>query len=199
MPVSLPATTAETIEFLKHHGALEEGHFVLASGRHSAHYVKKAKLIQHPRVVQDLIEAVVPRLRALGDIDVVLSPAVGGIPVGQQVGLALGCRTIYAERDTDNQLVLKRGFEILPGERVLLVEDVITTGGTLVELEKFTRDTGGAIAGTFVVVNRSGLTELLGRPVVSCMEIIFPTYAPDEVPPDLAALPAVRPGTKRVE
>lgn len=199
MPVSLPATTAETIEFLKQHGALEEGHFVLASGRHSAHYVKKAKLIQHPRVVQDLIEAVVPRLRALGGIDVVLSPAVGGIPVGQQVGLALGCRTIYAERDADNQLALKRGFEILPGERVLLVEDVITTGGTLVELEKFTRDTGGQIAGTFVVVNRSGLTELLGRPVVSCMEIIFPTYAPDEVPPALAALPAIRPGTKRVE
>lgn len=199
MPVSLPATTAETIEFLKHHGALEEGHFVLASGRHSAHYVKKAKLIQHPRVVQDLIEAVVPRLRALGDIDVVLSPAVGGIPVGQQVGLALGCRTIYSERDADNQLALKRGFEILPGERVLLVEDVITTGGTLVELEKFTRATGGTIAGTFVVVNRSGLTELLGRPVVSCMEIIFPTYAPDEVPSGLAALPAIRPGTKRVE
>ena len=199
MPVSLPATTAETIEFLKKHGALEEGHFVLASGRHSGHYVKKAKLIQHPRVVQELIEAVVPRLRALGGIDVVLSPAVGGIPVGQQVGLALDCRTIYAERDADNQLALKRGFEILPGERVLLVEDVITTGGTLVELEKFTRETGGQIAGTFVVVNRSGLTELLGRPVVSCMDIIFPTYAPEEVPPALAAIPAIRPGTKRVE
>lgn len=199
MPVSLPATKAETIEFLKRHGALEEGHFVLASGRHSAHYVKKAKLIQHPRVVQDLIEAVVPALRALGPIDVVLSPAVGGIPVGQQVGLALDCRTIYAERDGDNQLVLKRGFEILPGEHVLLVEDVITTGGTLVELEKFTRAAGGKIAGTFVVVNRSGLAELLDRPVVSCMEIVFPTHAPDEVPASLAALPAIRPGTKRVD
>lgn len=199
MPVSLPTTTAETIEFLKNHGALEEGHFVLASGRHSGHYVKKAKLIQHPRVVQDLIEAVVPQLQALGGIDVVLSPAVGGIPVGQQVGLALDCRTIYAERDADNKLVLKRGFEILPGERVLLVEDVITTGGTLVELEQFTRETGGIIAGTFVVVNRSGLTELLGRPVVSCMDIIFPTYAADAIPATLAAIPAIRPGTKRVE
>lgn len=198
MPTPSPSTTAETIEFLKKFGALEEGHFLLASGRHSAHYVKKAKLIQHPWVVQDLIENAVPDLRALGKIDVVLSPAVGGIPVGQQTGLALRSRTIYAERNPANQLELKRGFEILPGERVLMVEDVITTGGTLVELEEFIRAIGAEIAGTFVIVNRSGLTELMGKPVVSCMDIIFPTYAPDEVPPELEAIPVVRPGTKRV-
>ena len=198
MPMPLPTTDAETIDFLKQFGAIEEGHFILASGRHSAHYVKKAKLIQHPWEVQRLIEATVEAIRANGPIDVVLSPAVGGIPVGQQVGLALHCRTIYAERNAANQLELKRGFEIHPGERVLMVEDVITTGGTLVELEEFVRANGAEVACTFVVVNRSGLQELLGKPVVSCMEIIFPTYAPDDVPADLAAIPALRPGTKRV-
>lgn len=198
MPTPLPTTDAETIAFLKQFGAIEEGHFVLASGRHSAHYVKKAKLIQHPWEVQRLIESTVDAIRAHGNIDVVLSPAVGGIPVGQQVGLALHCRTIYAERNAANQLELKRGFEIHPGERVLMVEDVITTGGTLVELEEFVRANGAEVACTFVVVNRSGLKELLGKPIVSCMEIIFPTYAPDAVPAALAAIPPTRPGTKRV-
>lgn len=198
MPMPLPTTDAETIAFLKQFGAIEEGHFILASGRHSAHYVKKAKLIQHPWEVQRLIEETVEAIRAHGPIDVVLSPAVGGIPVGQQVGLALHCRTIYAERNAANQLELKRGFEIHPGERVLMVEDVITTGGTLVELEEFVRANGAEVACTFVVVNRSGLKELLGKPVVSCMEIIFPTYLADEVPAELAAIPATRPGTKRV-
>jgi orotate phosphoribosyltransferase len=197
MPTKLPEGPAETIEFLKAFGALEEGHFLLASGRHSGHYVKKGLLIQHPWELQRIIEQRAGALGALGRIDAVLSPAVGGIPVGQQLGLALHCRALYAERNADNQLQLKRGFEILPGQRILLVEDVITTGGTLVELERFVSDHHAEVAGIFVVVNRSGQTELLGRPVVSCMEVIFPTYAPDEVPPALAALPLIRPGTKR--
>ena len=199
MQTQLPTTAAETIELLKEYGALEVGHFQLASGRHSAHYVKKAKLIQHPWEVQRMIEQRVDALRALGRIDAVLSPAVGGIPVGQQAGLALHCRALYAERNANNRLELKRGFSMSPGERILMVEDVITTGGTLVELEEFVREMGAEVAGTFVIVNRSGLTELLGKPVVSCMDIIFPTYAPDAIPADLAAVPVVRPGTKRVE
>ena len=199
MQTKLPATPAETIEFLKSFGALEEGHFLLASGRHSGHYVKKGKLIQHPWELQRIIEQRTEALQALGPIQAVLSPAVGGIPVGQQVGLALHCRALYAERNKENQLELKRGFELAPGERVLLVEDVITTGGTLVELEKFVTANQAVVAGVFVVVNRSGKTEILGHPLVSCMEVVFPTYAPDEVPPELAALPLVRPGTKRVE
>ncbi len=198
MQTKLPATPAETIEFLKSFGALEEGHFLLASGRHSGHYVKKGKLVQHPWELQRLIEQRSDALRALGPVDAVLAPAVGGIPVGQQVGLALHCRALYAERNPDNQLELKRGFALAPGERVLLVEDVITTGGTLAELEKFVAACRAEVAGIFVVVNRSGKDELLGRPVVSCLSVVFPTYAPDEVPPALAALPVVRPGTKKV-
>ncbi|QQL44353.1 orotate phosphoribosyltransferase [Sulfuriroseicoccus oceanibius] len=199
LPTNLPTNAEETAELLKAYGALVEGHFQLASGRHSGHYVKKGQLIQYPAQLQEMINQRVDAMRELGQIDVVLSPAVGGIPVGQQVGLALNARTIYAERGADNELELKRGFSIEPGERVLMVEDVITTGGTLEELEQFVGKFGGEVAGVFVVVNRSGRDEILGHPMVSCMDIVFPTYAPDEVPAELAAIPAVRPGTKKVD
>ncbi len=200
MRTELPKSPEETIELLKDYGAVEEGHFILASGKHSAYYVKKGKLVQHPWELQRMIEQVVPRLNSLGGVDVVLSPAMGGVPVGQQVGLALHARTIYAERNAaTNLLELKRGFEIKPGERLLLVEDVITTGGTLLELTDFIESQGGVVAGVFVVVNRSGKETVGDYPVVSCMEIQFPVYEPDAVPDWLAAVPAVRPGTKRVE
>ncbi len=131
MRTKLPTSSDETIALLKDYGAVEEGHFLLASGKHSNFYVKKGKLVQHPWELQQMIEQRVDAMRELGQIDVVLSPAMGGVPVGQQVGLALHARTIYAERNAEtNQLELKRGFEIHPGERLLLVEDVITTGVT---------------------------------------------------------------------
>lgn len=200
MRTELPKSPEETIALLKEYGAVEEGHFILASGKHSAYYVKKGKLVQHPWELQRMIEQVVPELEALGPIDVVLSPAMGGVPVGQQAGLALHARTIYAERNAaTNQLELKRGFEIQRGERLLLVEDVITTGGTLLELRDFIEARGGIVAGVFVVVNRSGKKEVDGDPVVSCMEIQFPVYEADAIPAELAAIPALRPGTKRVE
>lgn len=200
MRTELPRSPEEAIELLKEYGAVDEGHFILASGKHSAYYVKKGRLVQHPWELQRMIEQTVPQLEALGGIDVVLSPAMGGVPVGQQVGLALHARTIYAERNpSTNQLELKRGFEIREGERLLLVEDVITTGGTLLELTDFIAGQGGVVAGVFVVVNRSGKRSVGEFPVVSCMELEFPVYAPEEVPEWLAAVPGVRPGTKRVE
>ncbi|MDA7921532.1 orotate phosphoribosyltransferase [Verrucomicrobiales bacterium] len=199
MRTELPASPEETIKLLKDYGAVEQGHFVLASGKHSNFYVKKGKLVQHPFELQAMIEQRVEAMRELGQIDVVLSPAMGGVPVGQQVGLAVHARTIYAERNPEtNELELKRGFEIKPGERLLLVEDVITTGGTLLELTDFIQSQGGEVAGVFVVVNRSGKDKVADYPVVSCMEIQFPVYEADEVPEWLAEIPAVRPGTKKV-
>jgi len=200
MRTELPASPEETIELLKDYGAVEQGHFILASGKHSAYYVKKGKLVQHPWELQEMIAQRVEETQSLGRIDVVLSPAMGGVPVGQQVGLALHARTIYAERNpATNQLELKRGFEIHPGERLLLVEDVITTGGTLLELTDFIESQGGEVAGVFVIVNRSGKTMVGDYPVVSCMEVQFPVYEPADLPAELAAIPAVRPGTKKVE
>ncbi|MEZ5302430.1 MAG: orotate phosphoribosyltransferase [Verrucomicrobiales bacterium] len=200
MQTELPASSAEAIELLKGYGAVEEGHFLLASGNHSNFFVKKGKLVQHPWELQKMIEQRAEALGELGSIGAVLSPAMGGVPVGQQVGLALHARHIYAERNTaTNEMELKRGFEIQPGEGVLLVEDVMTTGGTLLELTDFVAQRGGVIRGVFVIVNRSGKTELAGFPVVSCMEVELQIYPPDAVPDWLQAVPLVRPGTKRVE
>ena len=157
----------------------------------------KGRLVQHPRIVAALIDGVGDKLEDLGQIDAVLSPAIGGIPVGQQVAQHLGCRHIFSERDADNEMVLKRGFEISAGERVLLVEDVITTGGTLGELLHFVEGQGGEVAGVYVVVNRSGSDTWQDFPVVASMEIVFPTYAPEEIPDELAAIPVTKPGTKQ--
>jgi orotate phosphoribosyltransferase len=199
MQTELPTSSDETIEFLKSYGALEEGHFLLASGNHSNFFVKKGKLVQHPWELQQMIDQRVEAMKGLGEIDVVLSPAMGGVPVGQQVGLGLHARTIYAERNAEsNEMELKRGFEIGAGEGVILVEDVITTGGTLLELVDFVTSRGGGIRGIFVVVNRSGKKDINGIPVVSCMEVELPVYAPDAVPDWLNAIPVFRPGTKRV-
>jgi len=195
--MSLPTTFDETVAFLAEHGALAEGHFKLASGRHSGHYVMKGRLVQHPRLVADLIDGVGDKLDGLGKISAVLSPAIGGVPVGQQVGLHLGCRHIFSERDAANEMVLKRGFEIEPGDRVLLVEDVITTGGTLGELLHFVQDRGAEVVGVYVVVNRTGSDTWNGFPVVASMDIVFPTYDETEVPAELAAVPLTKPGTKQ--
>ncbi|CAN5303568.1 orotate phosphoribosyltransferase [soil metagenome] len=198
---SLPESSEEALEILRGFGAVEEGHFLLASGKHSAHYVQKARIVERPKELQALIGLCLPALRALGRIDVVFSPAMGGVPVGQQVGLALGARTIYAERDAETDAMeLRRGFGIGPGERVLMVEDVITTGGTLAELnDRFVAARGAELAGVFAVVNRSGSPRWQGVPVVSCMTVDLPAYAADAVPDWLAARPVIRPGTKKVD
>ncbi len=198
MQTELPESFEETVAFLKSYGALEEGHFILASGRHSGHYVKKGLLVQHPWEVARMLEQRRDTLEALGGIDVVLSPAVGGIAVGQQVGLLLHCRAVYAERGVDNAMHLKRGFEVRPGERVLLVEDVVTTGGTLGELRRFVERQGAVLAAVFALVNRSGSDSWDGVPLISCLQAVFPTFDPSDLPLELAALPAVRPGTKKV-
>lgn len=195
---SLPQTAEETIHFLEQFGALERGHFILASGRHSEFYVKKGLLVQYANLVQELIEHKQEELDALGKVDVVLSAAVGGIAPGQQLGLNRGVRHIYAERNAENKLVLKRGFSIAANERVLLIEDVTTTGGTFEELAEFVKAANAECVGSFVLVNRAGVSELFGKPLLSSLQVEFPTYAANEIPPELAKIPAVRPGTKKV-
>lgn len=187
----------DMLTLLKEVGALKEGHFKLASGRHSGHYVQTALLSQWPARLMPLLREARPAIEALGPVDTVFFPAIGALPVGQLVGLALEKRSVFAERNAENAMELRRGFELQEAERLLLVEDVITTGGTLREIRKIAEAKNARIAGVFCIINRSGSDTWDGLPLVSLLDVRFPTYAPGEVPPELAALPVYRPGTKQ--
>lgn len=191
-------TSDHMLTLLKEVGALKEGHFKLASGRHSGHYVQVAQLSQYPARLMPLLREARPALEALGPVDTVFFPAIGALPVGQLVGCALEKRAVFAERNARNEMELRRGFEIREGENLLLVEDVITTGGTLFEIKKMAEAKNARIRGVFCIINRSGSDTWDGLPLVSLLNIQFPTYAPDDVPEALAAIPVCRPGTKSV-
>jgi orotate phosphoribosyltransferase len=191
-------STKDILSVLKNVGALREGHFKLASGRHSAHYVQVAQLSQYPALLQPLLEEAKPAIEALGEVDSVFFPAIGALPVGQLLGLALGKRAFFAERNPQNEMELRRGFEIKKGEKLLLAEDVITTGGTLKEILKMVEAAEAEVVGVFCIINRSGKDTWQGHTLVSLIELTFPTYATDELPPELAEIPVYRPGTKSV-
>lgn len=184
---------------LEDHGALLEGHFLLASGKHSNHYLQAAMIAQHPPVLSRILK---DPLRELGEslsIDTVLTAATGGIPVAQQVGTLLERRTIFAERDEENRLRLRRNFRITSGEKVLLVEDVVTTGGTLGELRDLVEQHGGEVVGVFTLFNRSGMSRWSSFPLRSTFETEFPLWDPGECPLCDKGLPLERPGTKDVD
>ena len=174
--------------------ALLEGHFVLTSGRHSASYFQCAKVLQHPEyltafsiMIADEFELQVP--------DLVISPAIGGVVLGTEVGTQLGCRTIFAERKEGN-MVIRRGFHIEKGEKVLVVEDVITTGGSVREVMDLVEDAGGNILGVGVLVDRSNGTVTLHNNQYSIVKLDAVSYGEDEVPDDLAAIPIQKPGSR---
>ena len=174
--------------------ALLDGHFVLTSGRHSASYFQCAKVLQHPEyltafsiMIADEFEGQAP--------DVVISPAIGGVVLGTEVGTQLGCRTIFAERKV-GKMVIRRGFHIEKGEKVLVVEDVITTGGSVREVMDLVEDAGGNILGVGVLVDRSNGTVTLHNNQYSIVKLDAVSYGEDEVPDDLAAIPIQKPGSR---
>ncbi len=176
-------------------GALLDGHFVLRSGLHSRQFFQCALLLQHTDVAADVCGRLANRLRDL-DCDAVISPALGGIIVGQEVGRALGKRHIFAEKDAGG-LVLRRGFQIRPNERFVIAEDVVTRGGRVQETVDIVRAHGGEVAGIGVIVDRSGGQRPdFGCPFVSLIEMNVETFEADKLPPDLSGTPAVKPGSK---
>lgn len=188
--------TADVLAAFKAAGALLEGHFILTSGRRSPVFLQKAFVFADPVTTERLCVALAEKITsAFGNIDVVVAPAVGAIIPGYETARALGCRSIYVERE-DGVFKLRRGFAIRPGERVLVVEDIITTGISVRETLDAIRNEPGEIVGAAVLINRSGGKADVGAPLIALAEVDFPSYAPEDVPPELAALPAVKPGSR---
>jgi len=177
--------------------ALLEGHFLLSSGRHSAHYLQCARVLMNPERAARLAFALAGKLpRDLRkDIDKVISPAMGGIIIGHEMGRALERDAMFVERP-EGKFELRRGFSLEPGEKVLLVEDVVTTGKSSREAIQAIEEAGGEVLAACALVDRSGGEVDLGVPFYPLTEINFATYAADELPPELAAIPAVKPGSR---
>lgn len=176
-------------------GALLDGHFVLRSGLHSRQFFQCAILLQHTGIAAEICGRLADKLRGL-ECDAVISPALGGIVVGQEVGRALGKRHIFVEKEAGG-LVLRRGFQIAPGEKFIVAEDVVTRGGRVQETIDIVRAHGGEVAGIGVIVDRSGGKRPdFGCPFVSLIEMSVETFEKENIPPDLANVPAVKPGSK---
>jgi orotate phosphoribosyltransferase len=181
-------------------GALLDGHFRLSSGLHSPGYLQCALVLQHPQHAEALGGAIAERTRDLRP-SVVLSPALGGIVIGQEVGRALGVRAIFAERQ-DGALTLRRGFMLSENDRVLVIEDVLTTGGSTRETIQVARAAGAQVVGAASIVDRSGPSvareTALGVPFAALLNIDLPTYEPDKCPLCAQGLPVVKPGSRPV-
>lgn len=176
-------------------GALLDGHFVLRSGLHSRQFFQCAILLQHTGIAARVCARLADKLRAL-DCDAVISPALGGIIVGQEVGRSLGKRHIFVEKEAGG-LVLRRGFKISANERFVVAEDVVTRGGRVNETIEIVRERGGKVVGVGVIVDRSGGQRAdFGCPFVSLIEMNVETFPADQIPPDLLATPAIKPGSK---
>ena len=175
--------------------ALLDGHFVLRSGLHSRQYFQCAILLQHTEIAARVCGWLADKLREF-DCDAVISPALGGIIVGQEVGCELGKRHIFVEKE-DGKLVLRRGFQIESNEKFIVVEDVVTRGGRVQETIDIVRANGGIVSAVGVIVDRSGKVKPnFGCPFVSLVEMNVENFAANNLPPDLATIPAIKPGSK---
>ena len=176
-------------------GALLDGHFVLRSGLHSRQYFQCAILLSHTDIAERVCKLLADKLRSF-NCDSVISPALGGIIVGQEVGRSLGKRHVFVEKD-EGKLVLRRGFKIEKGEKFVVVEDVVTRGGRVQETIDIVRGNGAIVNAVGVIVDRSGGNKPdFGCPFVSLVEMNVENFAADRLPPDLAKIPVVKPGSK---
>jgi orotate phosphoribosyltransferase len=189
-------TRDELLDLYRRSGALLEGHFRLTSGLHSSGYLQCALVLQHPPHAEALGRAIADRTRDLR-ATVVLSPALGGVVIGHEVARALGVRAMFAERQ-DGALALRRGFVIGESDRVLVVEDVLTTGGSTRETMQVARAAGGHVVGAAAIVDRSGGATRFDVPFAALVDVTLPTYEPDTCPLCAQGLPVVKPGSRHV-
>jgi len=187
-------TRDELLDLFHRSGALHDGHFRLSSGLHSPGYLQCALVLQHPQHAEVLGRAIADRARDRRPT-VVVSPALGGVVIGHEVGRALGVRAIFAER-LEGALMLRRGFTLAETDRVLVVEDVLTTGGSTRETMQVASVAGGRVVGVASIVDRSAGAARFDVPFVSLLEMALPTYEPDQCPLCAQGLPVIKPGSR---
>ena len=190
-------TTDEVLEVFRECGALLEGHFILSSGLRSPVFLQKARVFMHPDKAEKLCRALAQKLRAegYGGVSQIVSPAVGGIIPGYETARHLGVPAIYTER-LEGKFQLRRGFEIKRGEKVLVVEDIVTTGLSIRECIDCLKDIGADVVAAACLIDRSGGDADVGVPLVALAQYKVPAYSADALPPELAAIPAIKPGSR---
>lgn len=181
-----------SIEILKETGALLEGHFLLSSGKHSDRYAQNAKLLQYPDKAEQVLKIVAKKLENT-PIDVVCGPAMGGIIVAYELGRQLGKRAIFTERE-NGEMTLRRGFEIQKGEKVLITEDVVTTGKSSLETIRIIEALGGEVVGIACIVDRK--VNEISYPLFSAIQLEITAYDPDDCPLCKKGVPLVKPGSR---
>jgi orotate phosphoribosyltransferase len=176
--------------------ALLEGHFILSSGRHSPVFLQKMRVFQYPERTERLCRALAEAIRdRFGAVDMVVSPAMGGIIPGYETARALGCPAVFVERE-EGEFRLRRGFRIPAGARVVMVEDIVTTGLSSRECLAAIRQHDCELLGAACLIDRSNGRADVGVPLVSLLRLDVPDYAPDALPPELAAIPPEKPGSR---
>jgi len=189
-------THEEVLAVFRDAGALLEGHFILSSGLRSSVFLQKMLVFQDPVRTGRLGKALAERIcERFGEVDLIVSPAVGGIIPGYETARALGCKAVFVERESGT-FALRRGFEISPGARVVMVEDIVTTGLSSRECVAAIREHPGELLGAACIIDRSNGTAYIGVPLISLCTLDFPAYPADALPPELASIPPVKPGSR---
>lgn len=190
-------TTEEVLELFRESGALLQGHFILSSGLRSPVFLQKARVFMHPAKAEKLCKALAEKIVAegYGDISQIVSPAVGGIIPGYETARHMGVPAIYTER-VNGVFELRRGFELAPGERVIVVEDIVSTGLSIRECIEAIRKLGANVVAAACLIDRSGGEADIGVPLISLTRYKVPAYPADALPPELAAIPAIKPGSR---
>jgi len=188
-------TEQEILDLLRETGAVLNGHFILSSGKHAARYIQCAKLLQHPDIAERVCRTLAKRVKGLKPIDVVVGPALGGIIIAYELAEQLGVRGLFTER-WEGKTALRRGFEIASHERVLIAEDVVTTGRSTLEVVDVVKESGGEVIGISCIVDRRPAGIELPYPIISAVKLEVAAYDPTDCPLCQTGIPAVKPGSR---
>ena len=189
----------KTLELLKKSDALLEGHFILSSGKHSNRYIQCAKLIENPVYCEEVAKIIADKLKAEGiEVDLCVGPAMGGVIISYELARALGVKAIFTERE-NGQMTLRRGFHIEKGMKVIIVEDVITTGKSSFETVDVIKGCGAEVLALTSIVNRSNKDEINNLPIISATKIDVETWDEDQLPEEIKKIPATKPGSRSLK